>query len=103
MRLDGHTTANSLRKATRHSLLRAEEKAIRSIAFPAIGTGVAGFPMDDCARIMIAEVLDHLKLSSSLEKVFFVLYDDEAQKVFEETYNQLTVYPRERSDSQGSQ
>ena len=94
MRLGGRTTAESLRMATRHSLLRAEEKAIKSIAFPAIGTGVAGFPMDECARIMITEVLEHLKLRSSLEKVTFVLYDDAALKVFEETYSQLTARPR---------
>jgi O-acetyl-ADP-ribose deacetylase len=94
MRLGGRTTAESLRMATRQSLLRAEEKAIKSIAFPAIGTGVAGFPMDECARIMITEVLEHLKLRSSLEKVTFVLYDDAALKVFEEAYSQLTARPR---------
>jgi len=93
MRLGERTTAEALRMATRYSLMRAEEKAIKSIAFPAIGTGIAGFPMDECARIMITEVLEHLKLHSSLEKVVFVLYDDAALKVFEETYQQLTARP----------
>lgn len=91
MRLGGRTTAESLRLATRHSLMRAEEKAIKSIAFPAVGTGVAGFPMEECARIMIAEVLAHLKLHSTLEKVIFALYDDAALQTFEETYKQLTA------------
>lgn len=100
MRLGGRTTADSLRMATRQSLLRAEEKGIKSIAFPAIGTGVAGFPMDECARIMIAEVLDHLKLRSSLEKVYFVLFDADALKVFEETYSQLTARPAQEAGSQ---
>ncbi|HKS95195.1 MAG TPA: macro domain-containing protein [Terriglobia bacterium] len=91
MVLGERTTAESLRLSTRHSLMRAEEKAIKSIAFPAVGTGIAGFPMDECARIMITEVLEHVKLHSSLEKVVFVLYDEAALKVFEETYQQLTA------------
>jgi len=93
MRLGEQTTADALRLATRNTLLRAEEKTLKSIAFPAIGTGVAGFPMEECARIMITEVLKHLKARSSLEKIYFVLYDDAALKVFEETYTQLTGRP----------
>jgi O-acetyl-ADP-ribose deacetylase len=93
MRLGGRTTADSLRLAMQHTLLRAEEKAIQSIAFPAIGTGVAGFPVEECARIMIKEVLEHVKVRSSLEKIYCVLYDDAALKVFEETYRQMTARP----------
>ncbi len=95
MRLGGRTTVQSLRLATRNTLERAEEKALKSIAFPAIGTGVAGFPMEECACIMIAETLDHLKTRTSLEKIYFVLYDDAALQVFEETYKQLTAKPAE--------
>jgi len=91
MKLGGLTTAESLRLATRNTLLCAEEKALRSIAFPAIGTGIAGFPMQECARIMIQEVLEHLKSRSSLEKIYFVLYDDVALHVFEDTYQQMTA------------
>jgi O-acetyl-ADP-ribose deacetylase (regulator of RNase III) len=90
MRLGGHTTVNSLRLATRNTLERAEEKTLKSIAFPAIGTGVAGFPVEECAHIMIAEILDHLKTRSSLEKIYIVLYDDTALKAFEDVYTQLT-------------
>ncbi len=86
----GQTTADSLRLATRSSLLRAEEKALRSIAFPAIGTGVAGFSMQQCAEIMLGEVLNHLKSVTSLEKIIFVLFDDEALKVFEGTHAKWT-------------
>jgi O-acetyl-ADP-ribose deacetylase (regulator of RNase III) len=90
MHLGGTTTAESLRLATRNSLMRAEEKAIMSIAFPAVGTGVAGFPMEDCARIMLTEVLEHLKSRSSLEKIYFVLFDEAALQVFESLYAKLT-------------
>ncbi len=93
MQLGGRTTAESLRLATRHSLMRAEEKTIKSIAFPAIGTGVAGFPMEQCAEVMLTEVLEHLKMRSSLEKITFVLYDEPALKVFEETYRKLAGQP----------
>ena len=93
MRLGGQTTAESLRLATRNTLLRTEEKTIKSLAFPAIGTGVAGFPMEECARVMLTEVLQYLKSRSSLEKIYFVLYDAAALQVFEETYTQLTGRP----------
>jgi O-acetyl-ADP-ribose deacetylase len=95
MRLGGRTTAESLRAAARNSLLRAEEKTIKSIAFPAVGTGIAGFPLEDCAKIMIGEVLRHLKMRSSLEKIYFVLYDDAALKAFQGAYKQLTAPPEQ--------
>ncbi len=90
MQLGGRTTAESLRNSTRNSLLRAEEKGFKTIAFPAIGTGIAGFPTQECAEIMIGEVLEHLKSRTSLEKIYFVLYDDAALKTFEENYRKFT-------------
>ena len=53
---DLKTDAEKIRQATKNSLLRGDEIGIRSIAFPALGTGVGGFPLGDCARIMIGEV-----------------------------------------------
>jgi O-acetyl-ADP-ribose deacetylase len=86
----GATTAESLRLATRASLMRVEEKTFKSIAFPAIGTGVAGFPLEQCAGIMLKEVIEHLKVRSSLEKIFFVLFDEAALKIFIDAYQALT-------------
>jgi O-acetyl-ADP-ribose deacetylase (regulator of RNase III) len=91
MRPGGKTTADSLRLATQNSLLRAEEKAFKSIAFPAIGTGVAGFSLEECARIMLKAVLEHIKSRSSLETITFVLFDEPALKAFEDTYKELTA------------
>ncbi len=91
MHLGGRTTAESLRLATHNSLLRAEEKGLKTIAFPAIGTGVAGFPIADCAHIMLTETIEHLKVRTSLERIYFVLYDDAVLKTFEEVYHQLTA------------
>ncbi len=93
MQLGGKTTAESLRTSTRNSLLRAEEKGFKTLAFPAIGTGIAGFPMEECADVMISELLEHLKSRTSLEKIYFVLYDDAALRTFEETYRKLTARP----------
>jgi len=101
MQLGGRTTAETLRSSTRNSLLRAEEKGFKTIAFPAIGTGIAGFPMEECAGIMISEVLEHLKSRTSLEKIYFVLFDDAALKTFEETYKRLTARPSASGASEG--
>ncbi len=93
MRPGEKASAESIRLATRASLMRAEEKAIRSIAFPAIGTGVAGFSVEECAPIMLKAVLDHSTMCTSLEKIHFVLFDEPALKAFEEAYQRLTGRP----------
>lgn len=93
MRPGEKATAESIRLATHASLMRAEEKGIRSIAFPAIGTGVAGFSVEECAPIMLKAVLDHTNVRTSLERIHFVLFDDATLKVFEETYQKLTARP----------
>jgi O-acetyl-ADP-ribose deacetylase len=86
MRLGGRTTEPSLRDATRNSLQRAKEKGVESIAFPAIGTGIAGFPLDRCAEIMGAEVRDHLKGETSLKRVEFVLFDKPSMYIFQNSF-----------------
>ena len=83
MQLGGQTTAHSLRASTAHSLRIAEQKALKTIAFPAVGTGIAGFPMAECAEIMLAEATAHIERGSSLEKIYFVLIDDQSLKTFE--------------------
>src|SRR5271170_443596 len=60
MRLGESTSETNLRAATRNSLRRANEKGLKSIAFPAIGTGNAGFPIERCAEVMLEEVRAHL-------------------------------------------
>ncbi|HUY29198.1 MAG TPA: macro domain-containing protein [Candidatus Binataceae bacterium] len=75
MSLGGRTTEAQLRAATRNSLLRAIEQGLKSIAFPAIGTGIAGFPLERCARVMLDEVRAHLRGATSLKRIEFVLFD----------------------------
>ena len=79
---DLHTNSGKVEQATKNSLKRAEEKGIRSVAFPAIGTGVGGFPVGECARVMIGAAADHLATTSCIERVVFVLFDQAGYEVF---------------------
>ncbi|MCS7136236.1 MAG: macro domain-containing protein [Nitrososphaerota archaeon] len=79
-----------LRDATLNSLRLAEQYGLKSIAFPAISTGIFGFPKDRCARVMVPTVVEFLKNEAkNLKRVIFCLYDDETygifKKVLEET------------------
>jgi O-acetyl-ADP-ribose deacetylase (regulator of RNase III) len=81
---DLKTDAEKIRQATRNSLLRAEEIGIKTMAFPALGTGVGGFPLDVCARIMIDEVRQYLATKAELERVVFALYNEPAYQAFKQ-------------------
>src|ERR1700688_1838350 len=89
MQLGGETTARALRSSTAHALRIAAERGLRSIAFPAVGTGIAGFPIPECARIMLREVVEHLKKPTSLEKVYFVLFDPRPLSQFEKVLAEM--------------
>ena len=89
MRFGTLTTADSLRASTRNSLLRAAEKGIKTIAFPAVGTGIAGFPMDHCAEIMLEEAMQHLCGKTSLEQVRFVLFDAPSLRTFQDVWKRM--------------
>ena len=71
-----------LRNATLNSLRVADEHHLKSVAFPAISTGIFGFPMDRCAEIMLSTTMDYLSGDTALERVVFCLYGGEAYQVF---------------------
>ena len=81
---DLNTDAQKIEQATRNSLLRADELGIKSLAFPALGTGVGGFPLGECARIMLSEVRQYQNRKTKLERVVFALYDEPAYRAFEQ-------------------
>jgi O-acetyl-ADP-ribose deacetylase (regulator of RNase III) len=85
MDLGGGVTAETCRRATRNSLLRAQEKGVKSVAFPAIGTGVGGLDMAACARLMLQTVREN----PVVERVVFVLFDPAALAVFQKTWHEL--------------
>jgi O-acetyl-ADP-ribose deacetylase (regulator of RNase III) len=87
---DLRTDADKIRQATKNSLLRADELGIKTVAFPALGTGVGGFPLDECARIMIGEVIRYSGGETALETVTFVLFDEPAFRAFRQELDAQT-------------
>jgi len=78
------TSADYIRRATLSALARASELGLESIAFPALGTGVGGFPLEECARIMLDAAANHLRAGTSLKTIEFVLFGPEAYRAFAE-------------------
>jgi O-acetyl-ADP-ribose deacetylase len=89
MRLGESTSEANLRAATRNSLMRANENSLQTIAFPAIGAGIAGFPIERCAQVMLEEVRVHLNGPTTLERVEFVLFDRRSLEIFERTLAEM--------------
>ena len=81
---------NKLKNATINSLKVADENKLKSIAFPAISTGIFGYPLDRCAAIMLQETINYLAGATALEKAVFCLFDQGAFDVFDETLKKLT-------------
>ena len=69
----GGRAAPVIEAAVRSAMARAREIGATSIAFPALGTGVGGFPLDEAARIMVETVRDELPRSPTIEHVIFAL------------------------------
>jgi O-acetyl-ADP-ribose deacetylase len=95
MRLGGRTSEAALRDSTRNSLRRAAERGLKSIAFPAIGTGIAGFPIERCAAVMLEEIRDHLRGAPApgqfapVERVEMVLFDEHGLNVFKDALERI--------------
>jgi O-acetyl-ADP-ribose deacetylase (regulator of RNase III) len=87
----GGATEESVRGSMRRSLELAAEKGCRSIAVPAIGAGVAGFPLQRCAEILVEEARRHLEGGGPLEEVRFVLFGEPAYRVFEMVHDAAKV------------
>jgi O-acetyl-ADP-ribose deacetylase len=81
MAQDLRTNAELVERTTRSVLRVAEELGAESLALPAFGTGVGGFPIDECARLMVDAVRAHEPLT--LRRVVFAVYGDEARRAFE--------------------
>ncbi len=73
---------NKLKNATLNSLKLADEHRLKSISFPAISTGIFGFPVERCAQIMLGTTIEYLKGSTGLEKVVFCLFGRDSFDVF---------------------
>jgi len=80
-----------LRNATLNSLKLADEHKLRSIAFPAISTGIFGFPLQRCAEIMLSRVVKYLRGETGLERVVFCLFGQDSYAVFARQLEQETA------------
>ncbi|HKI91464.1 MAG TPA: macro domain-containing protein [Gaiellaceae bacterium] len=75
------TDAGLVRETTRACLTLADELGCESLALPAFGTGVGGFPLEECALIMVDEARSFE--GATLERVIFAVFGADARAVFE--------------------
>jgi O-acetyl-ADP-ribose deacetylase (regulator of RNase III) len=80
-----------LASAYRRSLEVANENQLASVAFPAISTGVYGYPKEDAARIAFRTILDFLKTHTAPTLVRMVLFDDTARALHERVLAQMDL------------
>ena len=79
-----------LKDATLNSLILADQKNLKNIAFPAISTGIFGFPKDRCVTIMLSTTIAYLEGPTKLEKVVYCLYNQKTFEIFKRTLQSLT-------------
>jgi O-acetyl-ADP-ribose deacetylase (regulator of RNase III) len=78
---DLRTNAALVERTTQSVLRVADELAAESVALPAFGTGVGGFPLDECARLMVGAVRAHEP--RTLRRVVFAVFGAEAKRAFD--------------------
>jgi len=79
-----------LKDATLNALILADKTGLKSIAFPAISTGLFRFPKERCATIMLSTTRAYLEGYTHLEKVLYCLYDQATYTIFKKTLRALT-------------
>ena len=88
----GHfTSEENVARATRSALRRAEELNLRTLAFPAIGTGAAALAPEFSARTMLETMADYLAAGSAIERIYVVLFNEELLATFREVYDHLAL------------
>ena len=107
MELGGDTHAVALRNSTAYALRIASERGLKTIAFPAIGTGIGGFPLEECAQIMLNEAANHLKTETPVQAIYFVLFDDASRITFAQEWKKLnakqaTIKPKRTAKASGA-
>lgn len=90
-----HGEPDLLASCYRTCLQLAEECAVRSISFPAISTGVYGYPLNDAAAVAVREIVAHLQRGGgSLVEVLVVLYDQRSYNVHAQALESYTLAPK---------
>jgi len=86
MRLGELASEENVKKAIINSFKRAEELGLKTIAFPAIGAGIAQFPIEKCAEVSLSIAKQH---AEKFDNIFFILYNDQAFKAFNRVYQEI--------------
>jgi O-acetyl-ADP-ribose deacetylase (regulator of RNase III) len=81
---------NKLKNATLNSLKIADKHKLQSIAFPAISTGIFGYPANKCAEIMLSTIIEYLKGNTGIKKVTMCLFDDKTLGIFQDQLKKST-------------
>ena len=85
------TNGTTIEAAVRSAMARAREAGVTSIAFPALGSGVGGFPLAEGARITVDTVRDELSASPSIAHVIFAMRGEAAYTAFVEAVGEPTA------------
>lgn len=96
---DRRTSAEIIDRAVRSAMARARELHVTSIAFPAMGTGVGGLPIDEAARVTVRAVRDELHRSPEIAFVTFAMRGAAAYHAFEAALAAIDAAPVQSSDS----
>jgi O-acetyl-ADP-ribose deacetylase (regulator of RNase III) len=86
---------DKLRQTIRNVLKCAEDNGLKTLAFPPMGTGFYGVPLEQSARVTIAEIADYLAGETGLKEVVIYLADIREQQPFESYLSTLTGTPKE--------
>jgi O-acetyl-ADP-ribose deacetylase (regulator of RNase III) len=95
---DLRTSAAIIDRATRSALRLADAQRLRSISLPAFGTGVGGFPIDECARVMIEAIRGEAPSLASVRSIRFVLFGGAAYRRTAEVACELLGGPLDGPD-----
>ena len=89
MKLGDRASAKSVSDCVNNSLRRAEELGIKTIAFPALGAGIGGLPIEKCAIISLQQSLNFLLSHPGFEKIVFVLHSKSDYETFSDNLSHL--------------
>jgi len=89
MELDFKTDEEKIRLAMRAALKKADELGVKSSAFPALGTGVGGFPKGMAAKVMVEELKKHIDSGTKLEKVILADISNEQVECFKKEIEEM--------------
>jgi len=84
-----HPEAELLASCYRNSLALAEENGIDSIAFPAVSTGVFGYPIEEAAEVSLRTVVEEAERLEQVRLIRFVLYGEQDHEVYEKVLSEI--------------